>query len=59
MEVPIIAANGGTTGQIGLASMDERARLAGGGCAIDGRPGRGTRVELRIPLLDQRARTRT
>ena len=35
---------------IGIAGMRERARLLGGVCSIESRPGRGTTVRLRIPL---------
>ncbi len=35
---------------IGLMGMRERARLLGGVCSIESRPGRGTTVRLRIPL---------
>ena len=35
---------------IGLMGMRERARLLGGLCSIESRPGRGTTVRLRIPL---------
>ena len=34
----------------GLAGMIERTRLAGGTCAIDSAPGRGTRISIRLPL---------
>ena len=30
--------------------MRERARLLGGVCSIESRPGRGTTVRLRIPM---------
>ena len=36
-------------GHIGLASMAERVEAVGGTFAIDGAPGAGTRVEVRIP----------
>jgi Tfp pilus assembly protein PilF len=39
------AANG-----LGLASMDERARLLGGRCRITSSPGAGTRIEVTVPL---------
>lgn len=35
---------------IGLMGMRERARLLGGMCSIESRPGRGTTVRLRIPM---------
>ncbi len=36
-------------GRLGLLGMHERARLIGGTCRIASRPGRGTRVEVRVP----------
>ena len=38
------------TNGIGIGGMRERARLLGGVCSIESRPGRGTTVRLRIPL---------
>jgi two-component system, NarL family, sensor histidine kinase UhpB len=35
---------------LGLDAMRERVQLAGGDLSIDSRPGRGARVEFRIPL---------
>lgn len=35
---------------LGLISMTERARAAGGVLTVDSRPGTGTRVRLRLPL---------
>ncbi len=37
-------------GHFGLAIMRERARGCGGDCEIGPRPGRGTRVTLRVPV---------
>ena len=37
-------------GGLGLVSMEERVRLAHGSFAIHSRPGRGTRIDFRIPL---------
>lgn len=34
---------------VGLASMQERARLLGGGCTVRSAPARGTTLEVRIP----------
>ena len=39
--------------RLGLVSMQERVRLAGGTFAIHSKPGYGTRIDLRLPLLDQ------
>jgi PAS domain S-box-containing protein len=44
---PAQAPNAGSFGLIGLR---ERAYLVGGDLAIDSAPGRGTRVELRVPV---------
>ncbi len=38
------------TGHIGLASMAERVEAVGGTFAIEGGPGAGTRVEVRLPV---------
>jgi two-component system sensor histidine kinase DegS len=38
------------SGQYGLLGMQEHALLAGGRLDVDGRPGEGTRVVLRVPL---------
>jgi len=35
---------------LGLCSTMERAEVLGGSIHLDGRPGSGTRVELRVPL---------
>ena len=35
---------------LGLLAMEERVRLAGGSLSVKSRPGKGTRVEVRIPL---------
>jgi signal transduction histidine kinase len=34
----------------GLFTMKERARLVGGGCNIKSRPGKGTRIVVKVPL---------
>ena len=40
---------------LGLTSMRERARLLGGACVVTSHPGKGTRVEVRLPCPDGRA----
>ena len=35
---------------LGLRSMDERVRLAGGAVSVDSRPGRGTTLLVHVPL---------
>jgi len=44
------AVQGGADG-LGLASMEERARLLGGRCRVVSAPGDGTTVEVRVPLV--------
>jgi len=40
---------------LGLTSMRERVRLAGGTLRVDSRAGAGTRIEARVPLREGRA----
>ncbi len=35
---------------VGLTSMHERARLLGGSCVVESRPGQGTRVRAELPV---------
>jgi len=39
-------------GGLGLVSMRERLNLVGGQMVIDSRPGRGTRIDVRVPLRE-------
>ncbi len=39
-------------GGVGLASLEERARLLGGRCLVTSAPGDGTRIEVTVPLPD-------
>ncbi len=39
-------------GGVGLASLEERARLLGGRCQITSAPGGGTRIKVTVPLPD-------
>ena len=41
----------GTPGHLGIASMLERAQLAGGWCRVDSAPGQGTTVEFWVPAI--------
>ena len=41
---------GGQARGLGLASMQERARLLGGSCVVEPAPGGGTRVHAQLPL---------
>jgi two-component system NarL family sensor kinase len=47
------------TGHIGLASMAERVEAVGGSFSIEGGPGAGTRVEVRLPVEELRPQRRT
>jgi PAS domain S-box-containing protein len=38
-----------TAGRLGLLGMHERATLAGGECEVSSQPGKGTRVQVRLP----------
>ena len=42
-------------GHYGLMGMRERARMAGGAFRLEASPGRGTRVELRLPRREGRS----
>ena len=39
-------------GGLGILSMEERVRLVNGAFAVHSRPGRGTRIEVRVPLAN-------
>ena len=43
----------GCTKGLGLTSLAERVRLAGGTCTIRSAPGRGTRIQASVPLVQQ------
>ncbi len=40
---------------LGLIGMKERVRLAGGTFSLDAKPGKGVRIEVRVPLLQSEA----
>jgi PAS domain S-box-containing protein len=46
-------------GGLGLVSMDERVRLVKGNLVIESQPGKGTTVEVRVPLRPKRRKERT
>jgi PAS domain S-box-containing protein len=46
----------GAKARLGLVSMQERVRLVGGSLTIHSEPGNGTRIDLRVPLLDESPR---
>jgi two-component system sensor histidine kinase UhpB len=43
----------GGKARLGLVSMQERVRLAGGSLSVYSAPGKGTRIDLRVPLLEE------
>ena len=47
------AATPGDRPHYGLMGIQERAQLLGGTATIDSAPGRGTRVEIRVPIPDE------
>jgi len=47
-------ANSPRSGGVGLSSMRERAELMGGTLLVSSEPGRGTQIELLVPLLGHR-----
>ncbi|HSG05042.1 MAG TPA: ATP-binding protein, partial [Nitrospiria bacterium] len=46
-----ISSNPGKWASFGLKGIMERARLVGGSAVIDTKPGGGTKIVLRVPLL--------
>lgn|GEM_PF-587168 len=48
------SAGGRATGGMGLPGMDERVRALGGVFRVKSQPGRGTRVEVVVPLVPDR-----
>jgi PAS domain S-box-containing protein len=44
--------NGEPTARVGLRSMRERTEMLGGRLEVSSKPGRGTAVEVRVPLAD-------
>lgn len=48
--VEFVADERGAAG-LGLRSIDERVRLIGGSVSVDSRPGHGTRLSVRVPIL--------
>ncbi len=47
--------NGHAQAGLGLSSMEERVRLVQGECSFTSRPGQGTTIEVRVPLLGSHA----
>jgi two-component system NarL family sensor kinase len=43
---------GSAVGRFGLVGMNERARLLGGSLHVASEPGRGTRIHVRVPLVE-------
>jgi signal transduction histidine kinase len=48
--VQVVIKDSGRGFLLGLTSLHERVRLAGGVCAIRTAPGRGTRIEVAVPI---------
>lgn len=46
-----VAASGGASGSSGLRGIRDRVELFGGYCAIESRPGAGTRLRIELPSL--------
>jgi signal transduction histidine kinase len=55
-DVQSILAHGKQSGCWGLIGMIERAALLGGECTIRSQPGKGTRVEVSVPLAEHAAK---
>jgi len=53
---PELAAAAAAAGRRGLASLESRAREAGGSVEVDGAAGRGTSVRVSLPLTGRRRR---
>jgi signal transduction histidine kinase len=49
-DIPDSVPNLATGGRLGLLGIRERATVAGGSCSISSRPGKGTRVAVRLPV---------
>ena len=47
--LPQSMTNLAAAGRLGLLGMQERATLAGGGCDVTSHPGKGTRINVRLP----------
>jgi PAS domain S-box-containing protein len=43
----------GSSSSLGLLGIRERALVFGGDCRVEGAPAKGTKVEVRIPLVDR------
>ena len=54
-DVARISAQAVRLGRMGLIGIRERAELVGGQATIDSTPGRGTRLQVRAPLLEAEA----
>jgi PAS domain S-box-containing protein len=49
-KVPPNAGDLASSGKLGLAGMQERTRLLGGGFMLDSKPGKGTTVTVEVPI---------
>jgi PAS domain S-box-containing protein len=57
--VGITEAQATSPSSLGLLGIRERALVFGGECRVDGAPGRGTSVQVRIPLVDRAGTTQS
>jgi signal transduction histidine kinase len=57
-DMTAISSNYTERGSLGMVNMQDRARLVEGNLHIESSPGHGTRITLRVPLPDRRAKAR-
>lgn len=53
-----VSSNYSERGSLGMVNMQDRARLVEGTLNVESAPGRGTRITLRVPITDRRAKAR-
>jgi PAS domain S-box-containing protein len=53
----VVRSRSGPSERVGLASIQERVALLRGRCAIHSRPGAGVRINVEVPLREQRGAT--
>ena len=52
-DVNAVSSNYNSRGSLGMVNMHDRARLVEGQLTVDSAPGRGTRITVRVPLLNR------
>lgn len=55
-DVNAVSSNYTERGSLGMVNMQDRARLVEGTLNVESAPGRGTRITLRVPIVDRRAK---